>query len=181
MHEAMKRAGIKMGRPHRSGFYNYMHLYGDHSIPDGVKEWVSGKKRFTFAFIRHPVTWYESFWAYRTNHGKKGNMPLDDLYHPDFEVFMDMVLRNFPDGFVTALYSFYIGRTFGKLDFVGKQENSADDLVKALKLSGEKFDEKALRSMPKVNVSPKGIRPKMSSKMKRRVNEAENWIISHYY
>jgi hypothetical protein len=94
---------------------------------------------------------------------------------------MDFTLRNFPEGFVTRLYQFYIGRDGKKLDFVGKQENSADDLVEALNRSGTQFNERLLREMPKVNVSPKKVKPKMPKDLRERVLEAEKWVISNYY
>jgi hypothetical protein len=39
------------------------------------------------------------------------------------------------------------------IDFVGRQENLANDLCHALRLAGESFDENALRNWPMANVA----------------------------
>ena len=53
--------------------------------------------------------------------------------------------KEFPNGFVTELFQYYVGKDLSKINFIGKQENAENDLVEALKLSGQEFDEGRLR------------------------------------
>ena len=120
------------------------------------------KKPFLFCFVRHPLRWYESFWKYQIKMGwPKYGDPKDPFHwHPcsllneiedhDFNRFMEKVIYKQP-GFVTRMYGWYID---GYTDFVGKQENLRDDLIKALKMTGISLDrEQVIQS--RVNESPK--------------------------
>jgi hypothetical protein len=55
-------------------------------------------------------------------------------------------------GFLTNEYYVpMVGPREQEIDFVGRYENLADDLVTALRLAGEDFNERELRSTPPVN------------------------------
>lgn len=113
--------------------------------------WWQGKGRFTFAFVRDPFAWYPSFWSYRMEHGWDPNDRVDaECKAEEFEPFAWNVLKKFP-GHVSDLYELYVGRADGTIDFVGRQESLAEDLVRALRAAGEKFDEARLRATPPVN------------------------------
>jgi hypothetical protein len=51
------------------------------------------------------------------------------------------------------MFEDYVGPTNREIEFVGRFERLADDLVHALRLSGETFDETDLRRTAPVNVS----------------------------
>ncbi len=118
-------------------------------------------KPFAFCFVRHPLNWYESYWKYQVKtgwieYGTPGD-PFD--WHPwavlrgirsdDFNTFVHELVEREP-GYVSRMYGWYVD---GFVDFVGRQERLAEDLVEALRLAGEAFDDEAIRRAPRVNVS----------------------------
>lgn len=119
------------------------------------------RSAFRFCFVRHPLTWYESWWKYMNGHGWKlfGRQNSRFDWHPlstlnglgdaDFNTFVRNVVRTRP-GFVSELYFSF---TKPGISFIGKTENLIDDLISVLHHLDLTFDEHALRSAPKVNVS----------------------------
>ena len=117
---------------------------------------------FKFCFVRHPLSWYESWWRYMQGRGwhpwgpaYRGktwhpNQMLDGLGSPDFNTFVSNVARARP-GYVTELYSWY---TAPSIEFVGRQENLKDDLATVLRRLDLPFDEDRLRSKARENESP---------------------------
>jgi hypothetical protein len=71
------------------------------------------------------------------------------LGSPDFNEFVRNVARHRP-GFVAELYGWY---ATPEIDFVGRQENLAADLVLALRRMGLDLDEERVRSRPAENAS----------------------------
>lgn len=128
---------------------------------------------FTFCFVRHPLRWYESVWRAGSRSGVY-TMTEDQLqkfvatqrdprmreWHPfneirpcyreDFNAMMREINRQCP-GYVSRIFSAY---TTSRIDFVGKQESLADDLVRVLQQLNVNFDETRLREKENVNVSP---------------------------
>jgi len=122
-----------------------------------------------FTFVRNPLSWYESWFNYMSQEtrdwchfGEEGN-PAD--WHPnsvlnglgsrDFGTFVRNVLKKRP-GYVTELLFSY---TPPEVSFVGRQENLRDDLIRALRQAGERFDESKISRSEKIGVSKpmKGI------------------------
>jgi len=116
-----------------------------------------------FCFVRNPLTWYESWFKYmrmpERNWFNWGNSK--DLYnwHPNSvlnnlggESFSDFVsnVNSKRPGYVSELFGWY---TQSKIDFIGKQESLADDLIKVLKAMKIEFDENFIKDFRKVNVS----------------------------
>jgi len=127
---------------------------------------TSGKQKpFMFCFVRHPLTWYESWFKYMSQPSRlwrmwgdekahvvwHPNSVLNGLGHKDFNQFVRNVVRKRP-GYVTELFGWY---TKPQIDFVGKLENLREDLITVLKMMGLDFDEESIRTHPKVGVSPK--------------------------
>jgi hypothetical protein len=109
--------------------------------------------RFTFAFVRHPLDFWRSYWAYRMRDGWEPASQIDaQAASPDFDEFINRVIARAP-GEATALYQRFIGPPTAEIEFVGRFEHLADDLVVALRLAGEPFDEGTLRACPPVNAS----------------------------
>jgi len=119
---------------------------------------------FTFCFVRHPLAWYESFYAYKSQpkiaweldgdfenlHRWHPNAVLNGLgQNRSFTEFVEAVLEKHP-GYVSSLFAHY---TFHPVDFVGRQECLREDLIRALELQGLKFDPEAVRASRKVNES----------------------------
>ena len=106
---------------------------------------------FTFTFVRHPLAFYQSYWAYKMRRGPEDFNAFDAHHmHNDFCTFACAVVRDYP-GWLSDTYARYAGQDGKGVRFVGKLEQLADDLVAALRLARERFDETMLRSVPPVN------------------------------
>jgi len=112
------------------------------------------KNHYIFTFVRHPLTWYQSRWAFRVKYGWRAQHPLDfNAASNDFHVFIENVLNYKPNGWVTWEYLNYIDEVPNKIDFVGRMENLVEDTIFALRAAGERFSENAVRSIPRINDS----------------------------
>lgn len=162
-------------------------LIGRHATPKGV----SDQDGFSFAFVRHPLGWYRSFWAYRvmlrnfSPHDGRGVFPPDACWAADFEAFVVRCVEAHPSGWVSALYRCYLGDEGNRLDFAGRQECLTDDLVRALRLAGEAFDEDALRATPRRNKAASMPRfageLDLDPEVAGRVLDCERWVMKRYY
>ena len=149
------------------------------------------KQRKVFAFIRHPLPWYQSRWAFRMKHGWQLRHPLDyNCASNDFRVFVHNCLNYKPDGWFTWECRSYIDGAAAALgrpiDFVGRSERAIDDLECFLELAGEKFNPKVLRNLARVNDSdldgrPSGFFATYTEDLLRRVVVAEAEVINRYY
>lgn len=111
------------------------------------------KKKFIFTFIRHPLSWYQSRWAFRIKHGWQMRHPLDfNCASNDFCEFVKNCIEYKPEGWVSWLYQSFIDKA-PKDVFVGKQENLVGDLIDALHDAGEVFDEQLILDTNRTNVS----------------------------
>jgi hypothetical protein len=144
---------------------------------------------FKFCFVRHPLAWYESYWAFTRARGWNAwgvngrgrqrwhpNALLDGLGDDDFNRFVRNVLERCP-GYVTRLYGWY---ATPEIDFVGKQEHLADDLAKVLRLIGRDFDERRLRAEPRVNTSDRSQTPAWDPVLKREVASTESAVLERF-
>lgn len=174
--------GRKYAHIPRSGVKNDMNLYYGHKCPSGVHNKYK-KNRFSFAFVRHPLSWYRSFWCYRMKYGWRGRslFPADEQWSSDPNRWIWRLTGAFPGGFLTKLYKMFVGDNGDELGFVGKQENLVDDLITALRLAGEDFDEKKVRGTPKVNTTNNHHLWRISQKNESKILSAEKWILNKYY
>lgn len=140
-----------------------------HTSPDEIADQVDQLEQdCLFVMVRHPLTWYQSIWAHRSD---LNWAPVDaeEWFTPrwiefwreltascsslDFKDFVAKCVNAYPDGLVTTLYDAYTTNCH----FVGHQEQLADDLVSILKQMGEVFDETLLRG-----TSPRNVRGRCS-------------------
>ena len=124
---------------------------------------IDPKGRLTFAFVRHPLWFYRSMWSYKMNRGWEMGNGLDEKFcHDTFEGFVNKCMDMAPPGmgYATSVYEWFLDNGKKTVDFVGRQESLADDLVKALRMAGESFDEEALRTTPAINASKNEYRDK---------------------
>jgi hypothetical protein len=138
---------------------------------------------FTFAFVRDPLDWWRSFWAHRMREGWLfPDHEIDSrASSTDFTEFVGMVIERLP-GFLGNFYERFVGPPERPIDFIGRFERLADDLVLALRRAGEPFDEQALRSCPPANVGEyatvdAGYRPDLA----RALQAAEQRTIERFY
>jgi hypothetical protein len=145
------------------------------------------KKKFIFTMIRHPISWYQSRWAFRIKHGWRMEHPLD--YHcasNDFHQFVDNVLSFKPDGWVSWIYNTFIESVPGGIDYVARLENGADDLHTALLKSGVEHQKEQLSRLSRANDSDMGGYPskhwaKYTDELFDRVMDVESHCINRYY
>lgn len=167
-------------------------LTGGHAAPLIIKNVnVDNPRVFSFAFVRNPLTWYQSFWAHRMLKKvklQKNNshaFPLDKLLDRDFERFIFRVLKKYPKGFVTELFQCYVGKDGKALNSVGKQENLTKDLIKVLRLAGEKFDQQIMKNLERKNTAASRKefdgQLKISENYHRQLMNQERWVLDTFY
>lgn len=122
---------------------------------------IEGRFPFVFCFVRHPYTWYESYWSYMTDEGwpllgdtksvRKWHpcSELNDLRHLRFSEFISAIIDLRP-GFLSNLYARYID---SRIAFVGKQENLIEDVLRVIHFLGMEVDANKIRRYGKVNAS----------------------------
>lgn len=146
------------------------------------------KGLFSYCFVRNPVDWYQSFWNFRLD--REGGplirrrkfyakFRLDNLWSDDFDEFIDNVIKEIPEGFVTNLYKYYVGENCDKVDFIGRTENLRKDFAKALEMAGEKTDLELINKKPKRNTSWK--KEEINPVTKQKILETESWVINNFY
>lgn len=123
-----------------------------HCFPSQVDK-AELKNRFVFTFVRDPLTWYQSRWAYSMETGWNPEDMFDlRCASNDFLTFIQNCISHYPKcGFVSRTYAFYTASPAHPFDFIGRQENLTEDLITALHMAGEEFDEEIVRSVPRVN------------------------------
>jgi len=154
-----------------------------HSIPEGKA--YPGK--FRFAFVRHPLTWYQSFWAFNMKLNKWNKGPcrsLGSCKSPDFNVFVSNVVGKFPKGFLS---SYLYPKFTGAANFVGRYENLTEDLILALTKAKETFDPEKIRAMSsyKRNVAASDDawkdKCRYRDELSERLLKAEQKVVERYY
>lgn len=129
------------------------------------------KGKSVFAFVRNPVTWYQSRWScnwnryFFLNPEKRPKLlsgPLMLYQHTrilnteelnDFQVWSSRVISDYPK-FISEHYQHYLGINYNNFDYVGKFENLQSDLVKALESLGE---ESNIGMQPPANEASKDL------------------------
>ena len=181
---AVKNAGLKTRGTRQIEEPHPFNLKRAHATPDVVLQKYR-KGRYNITFVRKPVDWYISYWSFRSRKGARRDekFPADGLWSDEFDQFVNNVLDAYPGGFVTALYQYYTGAECEKVDFVGRQEHLADDLVRALTLAGEEFDEEALRATARQNPSPDRWKERcvLLPETQARIAECERWVLETFY
>lgn len=106
---------------------------------------------FVGAFIRNPISWYQSYWSYRMEKGWRPQYEIDSLCADDnFEQFIRNVTTKMP-GALTNIYSSYISSADEPIDFIGKQESLSEDLCAFLRLIGIFVDESFFQKYGLIN------------------------------
>ena len=162
----------------------------DHD-PPGLLPFAAGKRPFTFVFVRHPLSWYRSYWAYRMQaawqvHPKQpitgwqtfGSVLDHECRSDNFETWVRNVLAYVPEGFLTRIYQVY---TDG-VDFTGRVEFFKDDFSRALTLAGEKFSPRVIRLLSKKNVTNATwtTAASFTTGLAKKVMAAESFVIEKW-
>ena len=150
-----------------------------------------GARPFIFVFIRHPLSWYRSYWAFRMQADWKvhprqpitgwqtfGSVLDHECRAENFAVWMQNVLAYVPEGFLSRIYRTY---TEG-VDFVGKVESFNQDLCRALTLAGEKFSPKIIKTLPRRNVTNAKFTAAaaLPRALAKKVMAAESYVVERW-
>nr|AGZ94391.1 TPR domain-containing protein [Streptomyces sp. 31A4] len=131
------------------------------------------RSRYSFigAFVRDPLEWYRSYWSYRMEKGWRPQYPLDEhCASDDFETFVRRAVTVLP-GALGNIYTSYVGAPGEEIDFIGRQENLAEDFARFLELAGETFDRAVLTGGSRVNATT--IRPDYPEELKELITLSE--------
>jgi hypothetical protein len=139
--------------------------------------------RFTFAFVREPLSWYGSIWRFRNyfhlhKEPAEAQLPYDSYIGLEFPDFIEQVAEHLP-GFLSNHYELFVGPQDSEIEFIGRYERLEDDLVSALRTAGQDFDEEALRSFPPINVT--GPQPECPPETRLRLMRAESEAYERFY
>ena len=168
--------------------------YQEPSERHGLYRWHLPQADFSFAFVRHPVSWYESWWKFQA--GKW--VPFHDWYncpqgwHPqtvlrdccsdDFREFVRQCLAVEP-GYVTRLYEWFVGpEGMPYVDFIGRYEHLVEDTQHALALIGINVSEEQLHAIAPIGVSEcRAGQPSWDDQLLDKVRELEGPAIRRWY
>jgi len=158
---------------------HYLNLRGEHVTPRAVD---TGRK-IRFGFVRKPEAWLWSLWSYRMDNNWDMNFVLDRKCKAlDFNKFVENVLREYPEGFVSMMYQEYIGENMEFMDMIGVQENLREDLIRILQDCEERFDRGIIMNKKRVNVSSSSGKPMPLRKdLLEKVRDAESWTYDNFY
>ena len=157
-----------------------------HIGPDIFKQHGKDTSLFSFTFVRHPLTWYQSYFAYRMKNGWRTDFILDNTYQSDdFNDLVSVHLDEFPDGFVSRMYKMFLGENIDKIDYIGRQENLSNDVITAMDMAGETYDKEVFKTFPEQNTAAQDDDFKSQvvydPAVKKRVLEVEKWTIDNFY
>ncbi len=136
---------------------------------------------FKFAFVRHPLSLYRSYWQYKMTYGWDPDNTLDQLCKADeFSTFVTSVLTQLPGVYSRSLHDF-VGAPGHEINFIGRYENLVEDLIRALQLADEAFDAAAIRALPAYNISDKAKFPAVyTPELEAQVLQAEAEALSRF-
>ncbi|KKL17733.1 hypothetical protein LCGC14_2482610 [marine sediment metagenome] len=109
----------------------------------------------TFCFVRHPLTWYQSYWKYKQTTQTRTNPPIDQFVDRPFAEFVTAALAEHGD-YLNRFYSQFVKG----VNYIGKQETLRDDFETLLRRAELPIDVNLL-SGPEEN---KSIKPVASAK-----------------
>lgn len=146
----------------------------------GIKDCPCPKK-VKFAFVRHPVAFYKSYWQYKMTVGWHEINMFDMYFKTDiFDDFIIKVTNEYP-GYYGNMIDDLVGKEDNQIEFIGKQENITEDLITILRRTREVFDEDIIRATPPYNVSNKINFPAIyTEELKNKVIESENYVIKRF-
>ena len=145
-----------------------------------------GRWDTSFAFVRHPINYYEPVWSWLLRAGKRRTGMNRFSWHPfdipyvnwndDFNVWMKLMLSNNP-GWVSHLFDMYVGPEGGEfVDYIGRTENLIDDFQKIIRNFGLASSD--IQNIGKKNVCNPNI--KWDKGLKEAVIAAEPAITRFY-
>lgn len=137
---------------------------------------------FTFSFVRHPLTWYQSYFSYKQRKGWQPENDWDKVVRRDlFTDFIEAAIAHTP-AYYSKLLRRFVGKAGDEVDFIGRFESLTEDLIHALELAGEEFDADMIRHTPPVNQSHYDLHPAVYPEdLARRVLDVEAEAVQRFY
>ena len=162
--------------------------------------------RFVFAFVRHPVNFYVSFWrqmmsGYGRHPGKWPDYVKDPVrlslgafrwWRPDFESWVNAMIENEP-AWATRLFERYVGGEGSEIcHFVGRLETLNRDLREVLTILGygdewDRFEREVLpRRLPyhkrRWHIKSEYVPEiRVSMKLRKRILWSERALVRRFY
>lgn len=145
------------------------------------------KNKYNFTFVRHPYTWWPSFW----NWSKKDRFSFMERKCPDFDTWIKDY-GPFWMGLYTRLSQRYTGedpiyKSDIKINFIGKNENIEADLLMALKNANEPISDEiywaTLKSMEDENlkyVNKQDYNRNISDASKEIIYNTEKYVFDRF-
>ena len=143
-----------------------------------LHQMTESKDTYNFCFVRHPYTWWPSFYEWSKNtrfSDAEKQSPNFDTWIKDYGAFWM--------GLYSQLVKRYTGedefyKTDVTMNFIGKTENLFPDLYTALKNAGEEFNENQFNELVKNHDSRESL-TKWSNKQEynREISEESKHII----
>jgi hypothetical protein len=134
----------------------FPHVASVRRLPHIPIRLAPGRSLFTIAFVRHPLSWYRSYWAFkerRTPGIWDENNGFDQATKAGaFPEFIENVIKNAPGAWTGHMAKFAI-LDGEPVSFVGKFENLEADLINALHLAGEQVDADTIKSVGPCNTT----------------------------
>lgn len=165
-----------------------------HSHKDLVGPIRFRKRPYTFTIVRHPVSWYESYWQMkmrRPAHRRRWDYwQPDALWHPlweidpaygddDFTGFIKKVTTR--KNFIHDMYRWYTGLgTYDPVDQIGKKETLTEDLITFLDTIGADYNRNLLLNAPPINKAWGEKKAVWTPELEELVLEAEKRTLLDY-
>jgi len=184
----LQPGGTVCATPHQ----NKLQPFSGHHLGYGPMRWYTDWAEFVkhlpvFTFVRHPISWYASYWTFRNRTQQKRRFrwdfsggidyPLGKLDRQcksdKFETFIKNVVRN--KGYLKHLY----WCVTKDCRYVGRQENLTNDLIYIWKELNEDFNEKIIKDTKLANTSES--HPIYTEMMSDDICEVEEDVINLYY
>lgn len=132
--------------------------------------------RYSFTFVRHPVTWWRSWWAHTAAHGISA-WP-EDPFRPAISRFTDVSYAEFMTrmlGDVPGQYSRIVDRYTDGVTRTGRTERLAEDLPAILGEAGER----APVVLPPANVTRRAVAADPG--IDAEITRTEQAVIARFY
>jgi Sulfotransferase family len=166
-----------------------------HSHKDLVGPIRFRKQPYTFTIVRHPVSWYASYWQMKMgrppvkgthwNYWQPGtlwhaNWEIDPNYgDDDFAEFIKKVTTR--RNYIHDMYRWYTGLgTYDPVDQIGKQETLTEDLITFLDAIGADYNKDLLLNAPPVGKAAGEMKAVWTPELEALVLEAEQRTLLDY-
>uniref|UniRef100_A0A6H1ZM70 Putative sulfotransferase n=1 Tax=viral metagenome TaxID=1070528 RepID=A0A6H1ZM70_9ZZZZ len=147
----------------------------EHANGEIIRDQIDPTEDLIFCFVRHPLTWYLSYWQMRQNQGQSDREGgwIDTIIDLPFQSFIKSVIQEKP-GYLSNFFNSYVSRCRA----IGKQENLREDLNHILSLLHIPYDRQSLFTRSLVNTAPSN--EKYSYNLALELMKSEEEIIRRF-